>query len=155
MSRFILSLWLGWLLATATAVAQQHKPPHQPPTPEERARFVACESRKLAEELQLDAEKTAQFQILYTQYAEAMHALREKFKPLAPRQTAETEEEVEARLLAGFKKGHEILQLREQYYHAFRKILRPSQLHRMYKAEQRNLHRFHQQLKKNQKTPIE
>lgn len=155
MSRFILSLFITLVLAAPTALAQQHKPPHQPPTPEERARFVAEQSQKLAEELQLDAATTTQFRTLYAQYAEAMHVLREKFRPLAPPSTVESEEEIEARLLAGFQKGHDILQLREQYYRAFRKFLRPSQLHQMYKLEQRNLHRFHRQLKKNQEVPQE
>ena len=138
-------LFLLALLVFAPIQAQdnQPRPQRQPPTIEQVVARAERKSQKWAERWQLDATRTARFETLYVDSLKAMHAILTPVPPLETPDQQPTDAEIEARILARFKMGHDILRVREEYYHKLREVLTPRQLHAIYEAEQRNMQRIH------------
>lgn len=58
-------------------------------------------------------------------------------------QKAESEEEIEKVLLNNFSVSEKILEIREKYYHIFRKFMKPSEIRLMYHLENESGKRMH------------
>ena len=89
-----------------------------------------------SEAFALNEEQAEQFGSLYKAYNKQMRAIHDQYRH---ERTAEgvtmTDEQVEKRILDNFAQSRAILDVREEYYKEFRKILTPSQINQIYEDE--------------------
>ena len=89
-----------------------------------------------SEAFALNEEQAEQFGTLYKAYNKQMRAIHDQYRH---ERTAEgvtmTDEQVEKRILDNFAQSRAILDVREEYYKEFRKILTPSQINQIYEDE--------------------
>lgn len=84
----------------------------------------------------LDEEQAQQFALLYREYCKQMRAIHDRyFKPRPAPGVTLSDEEVEQRILDNFAFSRAILDVREQYYSQFRKILTPTQINQIFEDE--------------------
>ena len=92
--------------------------------------------RHYSEVFALNEEQAQQFATLYKAYNKQMRAIHDQYRH---ERTAEgvtmTDEQVEKRILDNFAQSRAILDVREEYYKEFRKILTPSQINQIYEDE--------------------
>lgn len=102
----------------------------QKPTSEQKA-------TRIANTLALDDKTTAEFNSIYVQWLADKKALKQQYFPDGKknRQTPQTEAETEQELQQDFKLKKAVLNLREEYYEKFRKVLTAKQVKRMYEIE--------------------
>lgn len=85
---------------------------------------------------QLNDSTAQQFKSTYFAYAKDMRAIQMKYAHERSTSDQEmTDEEIEQRILDTFAMSRAILNLREQYYHRFRRILPPSQINAIFEGE--------------------
>lgn len=84
----------------------------------------------------LNEAQAQQFGALYKKYSKKMHAIHVLYRHERPAEgTTLTDEQVEKRILDNFAQSRAILDVREQYYKEFRKILTPTQINRIFEDE--------------------
>ena len=92
--------------------------------------------RHYSEAFALSEEQAQQFGTLYKAYNKQMRAIHDQFRH---ERTAEgsnlTDEQIEQRILDNFAQSRAILDVREQYYQEFRKILTASQINQIFEDE--------------------
>lgn len=103
--------------------------------------MVQMQSTRLANELMLDDANAAKFKDIYQSYQKDIQAVRQKFHPKKQEQSEKpqtkerkemTDQEVEERILNQMKEQKEMLNLKENYYAKFRKVLSPKQILKVY-----------------------
>lgn len=92
--------------------------------------------RHYSEAFALSEEQAQQFATLYKAYNKQMRAIHDQY---LHERTAEgttlTDEQIEQRILDNFAQSRAILDVREQYYQEFRKLLTPSQINQIFEDE--------------------
>ena len=92
--------------------------------------------RHYSEVFELNEEQAQQFGTLYKAYNKQMRAIHDQYRH---ERTAEgttlTDEQIEQRILDNFAQSRAILDVREQYYQEFRKILTASQINQIFEDE--------------------
>lgn len=84
----------------------------------------------------LSEVQAQQFGALYKEYSKKMHAIHVLYRHERPAEgTTLTDEEIEKRILDNFAQSRAILDVREEYYKSFRKILTPSQINQIFEDE--------------------
>jgi len=84
----------------------------------------------------LNEAQAQQFGALYKEYSKKMYAIHVLYRHERPAEgTTLTAEQVEKRILDNFAQSRAILDVREQYYKEFRKILTPTQINRIFEDE--------------------
>lgn len=103
--------------------------------------MVQMQSTRLANELMLDDANAAKFKDIYQSYQKDIQAVRQKFHPKKQEQSEKpqtkerkemTDQEVEERILNQMKEQKEMLNVKENYYAKFRKVLSPKQIQKVY-----------------------
>jgi hypothetical protein len=107
---------------------------------------------QMVQNLMLDDNTAAKFTPLYLQYLNDMMQCRKmNYKKRTSNGTANsvmTDAEVEKNIENRFAQSRKILEIRENYYNKFRKILSPKQIMRMYQTEKKNADSFKKELNK-------
>ena len=99
--------------------------------------------RHYSEAFALSEEQARQFATLYKAYSKEMIGIRNGFH--SGEQGKGTREELtEKRILQNFKQSRAILDTREKYYKAFRKVLKPSQINTIFEDEKARRKQFRQ-----------
>ena len=84
----------------------------------------------------LNDAQAQQFATLYKAYNKQMRAIHDQYRHERPAAgTTLTDEQIEQRILDNFAQSRAILDVREQYYKEFRKILTPTQINRIFEDE--------------------
>lgn len=134
------------LFTTATITAQRAPRGHQSDSrpdsvlsekkrPDGKARLMQ-QTKHYVELFALDEKKAAEFTEIYHAYNKKLHAIRQQYRPERPQESEElTDEQVEQRIINHFAQSRAILDVREEYYKEFRKVLTPKQVHVIYKEE--------------------
>lgn len=142
----------GWLLAALLmmsvmgSMAQERgdRPHHDRRPPMD----VEEQCTKLISLLELDKAAAEQFVPTFKQYREEMMQLFKQHRPTRPQRPHEGEApqlsdtEVEARILGRFAMSRAIVDVREKYYHLFRRFMSPHQILKLYEMEQHNAQRM-------------
>ena len=92
--------------------------------------------RHYSEVFELNEVQAQQFGTLYKAYNKQMRAIHDQYRH---ERTAEgttlTDEQIEQRILDNFAQSRAILDVREQYYKEFRKVLTASQINQIFEDE--------------------
>lgn len=84
----------------------------------------------------LNDTQAQQFTTLYREYCKKMRAIHDLYYQPRPAEGGTlTDEQVEKRILNNFAQSRAILDVREQYYNQFRKLLTPTQINRIFEDE--------------------
>lgn len=84
----------------------------------------------------LNEQQAQQFGTLYKAYSKKMKAIHQLYRSERPAEGTEpTDEQIEQRILDNFAQSRAILDMREQYYKEFRKILTPKQINKIFEDE--------------------
>ena len=84
----------------------------------------------------LNDAQAQQFGALYKEYSKKLHAIHVLYRHARPAEgVTMTDEQVEKRILDNFSQSRAILDMREQYYKEFRKILTPTQINQIFEDE--------------------
>ena len=87
-------------------------------------------------EFGLNEEQGKQFTDMYHAYNMKLHAIHQLYRPERPAEGVEpTDEQVEKRILDNFAQSRAIIDVREQYYKEFRKVLTPKQINKIFEDE--------------------
>lgn len=94
----------------------------------------------IASQLMLNDAESSRFKRLYTTYQielrECQKQMRANYGKREGKERKElTDAEITERIEKRFAQAHKILDIREKYYQEFKKILKPRQIQKMYKAE--------------------
>ena len=145
MKRIILLATLA-LFTTATITAQRAPRDHQPDSrpdsvqadkkrPDGKARLLQ-QTKHYVELFALDEKQAAEFTEIFHAYNKKLHAIRQQYRPERPQEGEElTDEQIEQRMINHFAQSRAILDVREEYYKEFRKVLTPKQVQVIYKEE--------------------
>lgn len=118
------------LLLTISISAQQ------PANRQDGKARIEQQVRQYSAAFSLNEQQAQQFGTLYKAYCKKMRAIHDLYQHERPADGTEaTEEQVEHRILDNFAQSRAILDVREQYYKEFRKILTPSQINQIYEDE--------------------
>lgn len=99
---------------------------------------VAKETALYVETLKLKGDDAKKFTKLYTEYRRKIHNALEKNRiPFKCENTKLTDEQIDKNIRARFASSREMLEIREQYYPKFLKIITPTQYEKLNKLEQR------------------
>lgn len=110
------------------AQKEQKRPDGKAKSMEQAKAYVA--------EFRLDEQQAKQFTDLYHAYNKKLHAIHQLYRPERPvEREAQTDEQIEKRILDNFAQSRAILDVREQYYKEFRKILTPKQINKIFEDE--------------------
>ena len=119
------------MLTLGTASAQQPNPKKE--NGKER---IEQQTRTYITAFSLDEAQAQQFTVLYREYCKKMRAIHDLYyQPRPAEDVTLTDEQVEKRILDNFAQSRAILDVREQYYNQFRKILTPTQINRIFEDE--------------------
>ena len=84
----------------------------------------------------LNDAQAQQFGALYKEYSKKLHAIHVLYRHERPAEgTTLSDEQVEKRILDNFAQSRAILDVREEYYKSFRKILTPTQINQIFEDE--------------------
>lgn len=118
------------LLLAVSASAQQ------PAARQDGKAHIEQQVRQYTAAFSLNEQQTQQFGSLYKAYSKKMKAIHQLYRSERPAEGTEpTDEQIEQRILDNFAQSRAILDVREQYYKEFRKILTPKQINRIFEDE--------------------
>ena len=141
--KITISLLTFALLAIFGTIQAQEKAP----TNISREQFSEAQANAIAHSLALDDVTTKKFVDIFCAYKAQIrknspHFIKEsKEKPL-------TDEQVEQNIKAHFSFSHKLLDIRENFYTKFRKVLTPHQIQRIYEFEKREMDKLASRAKK-------
>lgn len=124
------------------AFAQGGRPQGERPSREEMSK---AQVKRLVKELALDNATAENFEVIYGLYREERSELMKKYPmfkgEMGPQgrrgeqRELPSDEEVEQKIMDGFKRERALVDLKEKYYQEFRKIMTPQQIQKMYMLE--------------------
>lgn len=127
----MLLVMMALLLTLGTVYAQQPNAKGQ--NGKER---LEQQVRQYIAAFSLNEAQAQQFDALYKEYSKKLHAIHVLYRHERPAEgTTLTDEEVEKRIQDNFAQSRAILDVREEYYKSFRKILTPTQINQIYEDE--------------------
>lgn len=125
----MLFIMMALMLTLGTGSAQQ-------PSSQNGKERLEQQVRHYTSVFALDEAQAQQFGALYKAYNKKMRAVHDLYHQPRPAEgTTLTDEQVEKRILDNFAQSRAILDVREQYYNEFRKILTPTQINRIFEDE--------------------
>ena len=128
MRRFLI-VTIALMLTLSTLSAQQ-------PSGQSGKERIEQQVRQYTTAFSLNEAQAQQFGTLYKEYNKKMHAIHNLYRHERPAEGVTlTDEQVEKRILDNFEQSRAILDVREQYYMEFRKILTPTQINRIFEDE--------------------
>ena len=137
----ILLMALVVLFTTGTMTAQAPKGKKSDATRTEQKRpdgkaHAMEQAKAYVTEFGLNETQGKQFTDLYHAYNKKLHAIHQLYRSDRPAggETL-TDEQIEKRILDNFAQSRAILDVREQYYKEFRKILTPKQINKIFEDE--------------------
>ena len=108
----------------------------QQPNGQDGRQRIEQQVRTYVNAFSLDDAQAQQFGALYKEYSKKMRAVHDLYQQPRPAEgTTLTDEQIEQRILDNFAQSRAILDVREQYYNLFRKILTPTQINRIFEDE--------------------
>lgn len=108
----------------------------QPANRQQAMQRIEQQVRHYSEVFALSEEQAQQFGTLYKAYNKQMRAIHDLYHQPRPAEgTTLTDEQVEKRILDNFAQSRAILDVREQYYKSFRKLLTPTQINQIFEDE--------------------
>lgn len=108
----------------------------QQPNGQDGRQRIEQQVRTYVNAFSLDDAQAQQFGTLYKEYSKKMRAVHDLYQQPRPAEgTTLTDEQIEQRILDNFAQSRAILDVREQYYNLFRKILTPTQINRIFEDE--------------------
>ena len=108
----------------------------QQPNGQDGRQRIEQQVRAYVNAFSLDDAQAQQFGTLYKEYSKKMRAVHDLYQQPKPAEgTTLTDEQIEQRILDNFAQSRAILDVREQYYNLFRKILTPTQINRIFEDE--------------------
>ena len=108
----------------------------QQPNGQDGRQRIEQQVRTYVNAFSLDDAQAQQFGTLYKEYSKKMRAVHDLYQQPRPAEgTTLTDEQIEQRILDNFAQSRAILDVREQYYNQFRKILTPTQINRIFEDE--------------------
>lgn len=129
--RRMVFIMMALMLTLGTVSAQQPNAKGQ--NGKER---IEQQVRQYTDAFSLNEEQAQQFATLYKAYNKQMRAIHDQYRHERPAAgTTLTDEQIEQRILDNFAQSRAILDVREQYYKEFRKILTPTQINRIFEDE--------------------
>jgi Spy/CpxP family protein refolding chaperone len=134
------------LLGCQLNVSAQNKIRKQRPTPEQTQQR---QCNQMVKTLLLDDATAAKFIPLFSKYLEEMRAVRQSYRDdrTLANKPMPTDAEIEKLIKDRFARSRKMLDLRENYYGQFRKILSPKQIWKMYQTEDQNAKKIKRVLK--------
>ena len=127
----ILLVMMALMLTLGTVYAQQPNAKGQ--NGKER---LEQQVRQYIAAFSLNEAQAQQFDALYKEYSKKLHAIHVLYRHERPAEGVTlTDEEVEKRIQDNFAQSRAILDVREEYYKSFRKILTPTQINQIYEDE--------------------
>ena len=123
------------------AFAQSKSAKHAPRlTPEQR---IERQTAQIAKTLMLDDATTVKFSAIYKKYLSELQACQRNGRIAVVERTKVgkanmTDEQIEKDIQSRFDQSRKILDIREKYYHEFKKVLKPRQIQKMYSEERAN-----------------
>ena len=139
--RRILLMALVVLFTTGTMTAQAPKGKKSDATRTEQKRpdgkaHAMEQAKTYVTEFGLNEAQGKQFTDLYHAYNKKLHAIHQLYRSDRPAEGETlTDEQIEKRILDNFAQSRAILDVREQYYKEFRKILTPKQINKIFEDE--------------------
>ncbi|MBQ6976999.1 MAG: hypothetical protein IJQ18_00010 [Paludibacteraceae bacterium] len=128
MKRMLLVM-MALMLMLGTISAQQ-------PNGQNGKERIEQQVRQYTAAFSLNEAQAQQFTALYREYCKKMRAIHDLYyQPRPAEGTTLTDEQVEKRILDNFAQSRAILDVREQFYKEFRKILTPTQINRIFEDE--------------------
>ena len=135
----LMALVVLFTTGTMTAQAPKGKKSEAARTEQKRpdGKAKAMEQAKAyVTEFGLNEQQAKQFTETYHAYNKKLHAIHQLYRPERPAEGETlTDEQIEKRILDHFALSRAILDVREQYYKEFRKILTPSQINKIFEDE--------------------
>ena len=120
---------MALMLTFGTVSAQQ-------PNGQNGKERIEQQTRTYISTFSLDEAQAQQFTALYREYCKKMRTVHDRYyQPRPAEGVTLTDEQVEKRILDNFAQSRAILDVREQYYKEFRKILTPTQINRIFEDE--------------------
>lgn len=108
----------------------------QPTNRQQAMQRIEQQVRHYSEAFALNEEQAQQFATLYKAYNKQMRAIHDQYRHERPAAGSTlTDEQIEQRILDNFAQSRAILDVREQYYKEFRKMLTPTQINRIFEDE--------------------
>lgn len=149
-------LFMALTCVTPTTLMAQHKADKSNAekvrlTPEQR---MERQTVNMAHELMLNDAVSQKFCTLYQKYLTELHTCQDVFRKDDTLQMSKgmsgqlTDAQIEKKLEARFVHARRILDIREKYYHEFKKILTPRQIQRMYRAEKSLQRKVHKEMER-------
>ena len=127
--RRILFVTMALMLTFVTVSAQQ-------PAGQNCKERIEQQVRQYTAAFSLNDAQAQQFGELYNEYSKKLHAIHVLYRHERPAEgTTLTDEQVEKRILDNFAQSRAILDVREQYYKEFRKLLTPTQINQIFEDE--------------------
>ena len=129
------------LFTTGTMTAQAPKGKKSDATRTEQKRpdgkaHAMEQAKAYVTEFGLNEAQGKQFTDLYHAYNKKLHAIHQLYRSDRPAEGETlTDEQIEKRILDNFAQSRAILDVREQYYKEFRKILTPKQINKIFEDE--------------------
>ena len=129
------------LFTTGTMTAQAPKGKKSDATRTEQKRpdgkaHAMEQAKTYVTEFGLNEAQGKQFMDLYHAYNKKLHAIHQLYRSDRPAEGETlTDEQIEKRILDNFAQSRAILDVREQYYKEFRKILTPKQINKIFEDE--------------------
>lgn len=138
------------VMSPSPAKAQNEVQGQRPKLTEEE--IVAKRTDKMVQTLMLDDATAAKFRTVYSQYLKdkmACRDVKEKGpKGEKPNVSTMTDAQIEDMIQNQFTQSRKMLEVRENYYTKFRKILSPRQILQIYKSEKSDRNRMKNEFQK-------
>jgi hypothetical protein len=158
MRKFFVLLSAVLLMTGAQAVDAQSQQGNKPAKPHLTAEQIhQRQCNQMVRTLMLDDATTAKFTPLYMKYLSDLKACRMAYRHAKPSKAERqagggmgatmTDAAAEKTIKDHFAQSRKILDLRENYYTQFRKILSPKQILKMYQTERSNVGKLHSEYK--------
>jgi hypothetical protein len=108
-----------------------------PGFPRIRHRILQAKLEEIRHSLKLEQPEMEQFRPVYIRYEEEISSLnfRDQERLMRVNPDSLTTEEAEKMVLKQLQNARKIINIREKYYHEFKKILTPQQIIRLYQTE--------------------
>lgn len=118
------------------ASAQNNNGPRRNQERPSKEQFAQMRMERMCEELSLDDKTSALFKEVYAQFLADQNAIMTEYRMDRKKEGERmTDQEVDADIRRDFERSRKLLDLRENYYEKFLKILTPRQIRKMYAAE--------------------
>jgi Spy/CpxP family protein refolding chaperone len=108
-----------------------------PGFPRIRHRIIQAKLQEIRHSLKLEQAEMEKFRPMYVRYEEEISSLNFRGQERLMRVNSDslTAEEAETMVLKQLQNARRIINIREKYYHEFKKILTPQQIIRLYQTE--------------------